>query len=32
MISRLENSRHALRDAQATLETILTSIAAPARA
>lgn len=32
MISRLENSRHALSDAQATLETILTSIAAPARA
>jgi TetR/AcrR family transcriptional regulator, transcriptional repressor for nem operon len=27
MISRLENSRHALRDAQATLEGILTTIA-----
>jgi TetR/AcrR family transcriptional repressor of nem operon len=27
MISRLENSRHALRDAQATLESLLASIA-----
>lgn len=28
MISRLENSRHALRDAQATIESLLTSITA----